>query len=115
MIHGSCTEFGKELFRAEHFEVFDDKWPQVEDIVAGEGGSLFNHGRPRSLDLGLDGHPQPTGSRADHHDLFKKLLPSYFKSSIALTVLLLPPGHCKHIGFDRPHGTSSYPGLETGL
>lgn len=43
MVDGSCTEFAIELFGAKAPQVVYGKWPQVKDIVAGEGITLFYH------------------------------------------------------------------------
>ncbi len=69
VIHGSSAKLGKELFCAKHLELFNDEWPEVEDIVPGKGGSLFNDCRPRSLKLSLYGSSEAARSATNNHDL----------------------------------------------
>lgn len=43
MVNGSCTEFAVEFFGAKAPQVMDRKWPQVQNVVAGEGITLFHY------------------------------------------------------------------------
>ena len=54
------------MLGAKGLEVLDGPGPEVEDVVAGEGRPLLDHGHAHAQERGLDGGPEADGAGADH-------------------------------------------------
>lgn len=46
MVYCSSTEFPIELFSTKIFQICDEEWPEMKDIVAGEPVSLLHDNCP---------------------------------------------------------------------
>lgn len=62
MIDGSSTELAVELLGTETLEVMDSVGPEMENVVPGEGVSLFDDHHLGPQQSQLDGRPQATGT-----------------------------------------------------
>lgn len=83
MINRSGAEFGIKELSAEIFQILNNEWPYMKDVVAGESVAFLNDDHFGTEEGRLDGDAETARPRADHQH-------PHVLACLLLLVLFLP-------------------------